>query len=57
MLTIEDIRARLKDSNLMKVSECSGLHFNTVYRVISGKKNPSHFTHIALDKYLQARDK
>lgn len=56
MLTIEDIRERLKDSNLIKVSAASGLHFNTVYRVISKENNPSYFTHKALNDYLVARD-
>ena len=36
MMTLEQVREALQDRNLAKVSESTGLHYQTVYRVANG---------------------
>lgn len=53
MLTIEQIRERLKHSNLKAVSDAVGIHYNTLYRLIKTDGDPSYSTVKALSDYLQ----
>jgi hypothetical protein len=57
MLTLEEVRARLADRNLAKVSKRANLHYNVVYRVAAGiTVSPSYETVKALSDYLTAAD-
>lgn len=53
MLSLEQIRERLKHSNLKAVSEASGLHYNTVYKLMTTTSTPSYATVKALSDYLE----
>ena len=53
MLTLEQIRERLAHSNLKAVAEASGLHYNTVYKLMTTTTTPSYATVKALSDYLQ----
>lgn len=53
MLTIEEIKERLKDRNIKAVARISGVHFNAIYRLVSGKSKPSYKTHEKLSEYLE----
>lgn len=52
MLTLEQIRERLQHSNLKAVAEASGLHYNTVYKLMTTTATPSYATVKALSDYL-----
>lgn len=50
---IEEIKDKLADRNLAKVSEETGVSYGTVYKIAKGKNdNPSYKTVIALSNYL-----
>lgn len=53
MLTIEEIRSRLEDRNIKAVAERAGVHFNVIYRLMSGQSNPSYETLKRLSAYLE----
>lgn len=54
MITIEELRNLLADRNIKVVAENTGLHYNTVYNIATGKtKNPSYNIMITLMKYLR----
>lgn len=56
MLTIEQIIEALKDRSLKKVSESTGLSYDTVWRVANGKAlKPSHDTVKKISDYLKSR--
>ena len=45
MVTIEQIRLNLEISNIKKVSEATGIHINSLYRIKNGEtKDPSFKT-------------
>lgn len=52
MLTLEQIKARLKHSNLKSVSKASGIHYNTLYRLMNADCDPAYSTVKALSDYL-----
>ena len=52
MLTLEAIKVKLKDMNIRAVSKACGLHENTVYSLVHGKR-PSYDTVKALSDYLE----
>lgn len=56
MLTLEQIKDRLADRNLMAVSKASGVHSNALYRLMSGGTKPSYETVKKLSDYLEGRD-
>lgn len=37
MLSIDEIKERLKDANISKISRGCGVHMQTIYRLIQGK--------------------
>jgi predicted transcriptional regulator len=55
MLTIEQIRERLADANLMKVAQRSGVHYASLYRFVNGK-DPMYATVKALSDYLLQKE-
>ena len=44
MLTLEQIKERLTESNLMAVSKAAGVHSNALYRLMNGGVKPSYET-------------
>lgn len=55
MLTLEQVKERLKDRRLDMVSESTGLSVGTVARVRDGKGDPTLKTLAALSDYLEGR--
>lgn len=56
MLTVEQIKTRLKDANLKRVAQAAGVHPATVYRLMSEDSKPLYETVKALSDYLSKRD-
>lgn len=54
MLTLEQIKERLQHSNLKAVAQVTGLHYNTVYKLMTTDVVPSYVTVKALSDYLQS---
>ncbi len=52
MMTIDEIRAALKDRRLDMVSEGAGVHRSTVARVRDGRGNPGYDVIKRLSDYL-----
>ena len=53
MLTLEQIRAALRDRRLAKVAEATGLHYNTIREVRDNPDaNPTYKVIKALSDYL-----
>ena len=56
MLTIEEIRARLKDRKIRHIARAAGLHENTIRDVRDNPSaNPTQRTLKALSDYLEGR--
>lgn len=56
MMTLEQIKQRLKDANLKRVAESAGVHPATVYRLMQDDATPLYETVKALSDYLTQRD-
>lgn len=55
MLTPETIKRRLQDANLKAVSESAGVHYNALYRFVTGiTERPSYELVRKLSDYLEA---
>lgn len=54
MLTLDEVKDKLKDRNLMKVSKAAGVHYNCLYRFMRGKSNPSYETVQKLVAHIEA---
>jgi hypothetical protein len=54
MLSIETIQQALKDRNLLRVAEQTGLHYNTVRAVARGKTTVQYWVIKKLSDYLEA---
>lgn len=55
MLSLEEIRARLKDRRVRVVADAIGVHHQTIYNVLDPASNPQHKTLKALSDYLQGQ--
>ena len=55
MLTVEQIKKSLADSNLKRVAENAGVHPATLYRFMQEDSNPLYETVKALSDYLISR--
>ena len=56
MMTIDEIREKLKDRRLSMVAMATGLSRQAIHKVITGKTpNPSHETVRRLMEYLEGR--
>jgi len=55
-MTLKQIKEKLADSNLSRVAEACGLHYNVVTRLMKGETDPRYSTVEALTNYLEARD-
>lgn len=54
MLTLDQIKERLKHSNLRAVAQAAGVHYNTVYKVMNEDCDPAYSTIKKLSDYLQS---
>jgi DNA-binding phage protein len=52
MMTLDQVRAALKDRNLQKVSQAIGLSAETLYRISRGKNKPHMATLKIISEYL-----
>jgi len=53
MLTVEVIREQLKDRNLSKVAEASGISSASIYRLMNEDGRPLYETVKSLSDYLE----
>lgn len=57
MLTLDQIRAALRDRRLSKVAEATGLHYNTIREVRDNPNaNPTYKVIKVLSDYLEGRN-
>jgi len=54
MLTTEEIRHRLKDSNLTAVAKSSGVNYHVLYKFMVKKIDPRYSTVTLLSAYLNS---
>lgn len=52
MLSVEEIRKRLQDSNLTAVAKSSGVNYHVLYKFMVKKIDPRHSTVTLLSAYL-----
>ena len=58
MLTPEQVREKLAESNLMAVSKAAGVHSNSLYRFMScGTRRPSYELIVKLSDYIEQKEK
>jgi DNA-binding phage protein len=55
MLTAEDIKVRLTNSNLRRVAQDAGIHPSTLYRFSKMESKPSYATIKLLSDYFESR--
>ena len=56
MMTIEQIKDRLRDANLKRVAKNAGIHPATVYRFMQEGSKPLYETVKALSDYLMRQE-
>lgn len=56
MLTIEQVRAHLDDTNLKALSKKIEIHYNTLYSAIKGNGNPSYDTVKKISDYIENKN-
>ena len=54
-MTLEQVRESLKDRNICAVAERTGLHPNTIYRLMSPDSRPAWQTVAILSDYLEGK--
>ena len=57
MLTPEQVREKLAESNLMAVSKAAGVHSNSLYRFMSCGTRPSYELIVKLTDYIEQKEK
>lgn len=58
MMTLEELKLKLKDRNLKQVAKNSGVSYETVSTIATGKnKNPSYVSVLKLVNYLNGGEK
>lgn len=58
LMTLDEIRARLRSANLTQVAEATGLNYNTVRFIRHGRlDNPTLKTMTALTAYFKDQEK
>lgn len=56
MMTIEEIKQQLSDRRVDVVSQATGVHYNTVYKIKTGKNiNPTYNVIKALSDYFEGQ--
>lgn len=56
MLTIIEVKQRLKDSNLRRIAVKAGVHPATIYRLMQPDSQPSYETVKLLSDYLSRQE-
>lgn len=56
-MTLDEIKKRLKESNLKAVATAAGIHHNALYRLMNGGTNPSYETVRKLIDYINSLSK
>lgn len=54
MLSVEEIRKRLKDSNFTAVAKNSGVNYHVLYKFMKNDGDPRHSTVTLLSAYLMS---
>ncbi len=54
MLSVEEIKRRLKDSNYTAVAKSSNVNYHTLYKFMKGEGDPKHSTVTLLSAYLMS---
>jgi hypothetical protein len=58
MLSLREIRRRLKDRRIYVISEATGLHHQTIAAIRDGRhKDPRHDTVLKLSDYFEEADR
>ena len=52
MLSLDEIRERLRDRRYRRVAKAIGVHHQTIYNVMDENANPTHATLKKLSDYL-----
>jgi DNA-binding phage protein len=55
MLTVKEIREKLKECNLNAVSRDTGLHIQTLYKIKNESPDPRHSTVRILSEYFTSQ--
>lgn len=55
MLTVKEIREKLKECNLNAVSRDTGLHIQTLYKIKNESPDPRHSTVLILSEYFTSQ--
>ena len=55
-MNLNDIKEQLAESNLHKVADACGLHYNVVTRLMKGETDPRYSTVEVLANYIKARN-
>lgn len=53
MMTLEEVKERLKPMNLQYVARETGIHGNVLYRICKGQRNPSYATVKKISDWLE----
>lgn len=56
MMTVEQIKTRLKDANLKRIAQGAGVHPATVYRFMQEGSKPLYETVKSLSDYLSSQE-
>jgi DNA-binding phage protein len=56
MLTIEQVRTHLEDTNLKSLSKKLEIHYNTLYSAVKGTGNPSYDTVKKISDYIENKN-
>lgn len=52
-MDLKQIIEKLKDRNLKAVALKIGVHYNTLYKIVSGESQPNYSTLVKLQNYLE----
>lgn len=55
MMTIDEIRSELEDSNIQKVADKAGVSAALCYRIVNGFNNPGYEAIEKLSTYLESK--
>lgn len=56
MMTLNQVRAKLRPMNLAVVAKETGVHYNSVYRIVNGSINPKYETVQKIVMWLEGNE-